>query len=100
MKIFWTEKADLGLNSIFRYREDPTAKRFIYKILEEVKILSKFPKAAPVLVLSHVTHEEYRSLVVAEGNYKIIYLIDEENRRIVVLDVWDCRQSPENLINK
>lgn len=43
--------------------------------------------------------EKYRSLVVRRL-FKLIYRIDVENQLVIIITIWDCRQSPEKLKTK
>ena len=96
MEIVWTEEALEDLSTIYKYREQPTAKRHIKKILSEVNTLRIFPEAGPVHLTPN-TKKEFRALVVAKGMYKVAYYLDIKTNNVVVMRIFDCRQDPENL---
>ena len=71
------------------------AKKLVKGLIDRTIQLEKIPKSgAKEPLLSHRKHE-YRYLV--EGNYKIIYWIDESY--IIIAAVFDCRQNPTKMSN-
>ncbi len=78
MKIIFTKTALGDLDSIYHFREQPTAKRLVKSILKEIKILEKHPEAAPVDELFIDQIKIICSLVVAKGLYKILYFTEKE----------------------
>ncbi len=96
MKIVFTDTALEDLDSIYYFREQPTAKRLVRKILEEIKILETYPEAAaPIDDIFSDQIKLIRSLVVAKGKYKILYFAEKEF--VYISRIWDCRQNPENI---
>lgn len=91
-KIIWTQKAIQSRKSIFKYwnsRNKSTAysKKLNSQFLLALNLISKFPKIA---IASEI--KDVRLKVVS--NYYLIYLLTDNE--IVVLDIWDTRQNPEN----
>ena len=98
MKIQWYSEAVEDLNQIYEYyvTKNARAAAMLYNgILDEIEILQKFPHSAPIEPLLKDLSEEYRSLSVAKGKYKIIYYIEQENVFIVL--VFGCWQNPRKL---
>jgi plasmid stabilization system protein ParE len=91
-KIILTDTALNDLDSIYYFREDPTAKRMVKTILQEIRILEKHPESGSVDQL--FTHEAktIRTLVVAKGRYKVLYYL--ENEYVYIARLWDCRRNP------
>lgn len=91
-KIIWTKNAINSRKKIFKYwnnRNKSTvySKKLNIQFLVALKIISKFPKIA---ISSEI--KDIRLKVVS--NYYLIYQITESN--IIVLDIWDTRQNPED----
>jgi toxin ParE1/3/4 len=79
---------------ISKIRKD-TSFKTITVIYTRAKSLLNFPLLGEKEELLNFREENFRYLV--EGNYKIIYWIDDEVIRIV--SVFDTRQNPEKLKN-
>ena len=95
-KVFFTENAENDIKQIFQFNSalnKSFAKRVNRQILEEIKILANYPESAPVEHLLDYKTETFRSLVVADGRYKVIYTVKEE--QVIVYIVFDCRRNPE-----
>ncbi|MGE0018414.1 MAG: type II toxin-antitoxin system RelE/ParE family toxin [Draconibacterium sp.] len=97
LKIFWTDSARFQLKEIFNYYRDVSGLRIAQmlknKIFDRTWQLAKFPESGPLEPLLSSRKLDYRYLV--EGNYKIIYLIDNQN--IIIAAVFDCRQNPTKM---
>ncbi len=76
-----------------------TVKRF-YKEYNDVKErLSKHPLSSRrEPVLKHFVRP-YRSTIIRK-NWKIIYRYDEQNDRVVFIDLWDMRRSTRTLLRQ
>ncbi len=79
---------------VSKIRKD-TSFNTILIIYSRAKSLLNFPFLGQTEELLNFRKENFRYLV--EGNYKIIYWIDDEIIRIV--SVFDTRQNPEKLKN-
>lgn len=54
------------------------ATKMYHSILDEIEILERFPKIAPVESLLINQSKTFRSLLVAKGLFKIIYFLESE----------------------
>lgn len=99
MKIFWTDIAFYQLQDIFDYYKVKanirTARKITTKLIDCSLSLENNPKLGRIEELLQGRKEEFRFLV--DGNYKIVYWIDEEQNLIFIASVFDCRQNPEKL---
>jgi plasmid stabilization system protein ParE len=93
-KIFWTEFAINQLEQIFDYYKYKAsikvAKKITQQIVDATIHLETNPLIGPKEPLLESRKNEYRYLV--EGNYKIIYFIEENY--IKISSIFDCRQNP------
>ena len=64
-------------------------------ITNEAKNLSDYPKMGQVEELLRDRTQNFRYLV--HTNYKIIYWINLDKKRIEIVDVFDCRQNPTKM---
>lgn len=98
MKIRWTTKAENQLIEIYAYYKlnvsIKVAKSIKQSIFKRNEILLAQPKSSQVEELLKDRNYEYRYLV--EGNYKIIYWLENEIINIAV--VFDCRRNPQKMI--
>lgn len=96
-KIFWTEFAINQLEQIFDYYKYKAsikvAKKIAHQIVNSTIYLETNPLIGPREPLLENRKNEYRYLV--EGNYKIIYFIEENY--IKISSIFDCRQNPTKM---
>ena len=100
MKLFWFTDAIADLDEIYDYyfALNPRAAAMLYNtILDAADILRTHPRIAPIEPLLEGFTEEYRSLIVAKGKYKLVYYIDNDNVYIVL--VFACRRNPNKIIS-
>jgi plasmid stabilization system protein ParE len=94
LKVFWTDSAINRLEDIFDYFKitagDEIAHKIIDSIIDATIRLEMQPRIGQTEELLKNRRLEYRYLV--EGNYKIIYWIEEPFVKIAT--VFDCRQNP------
>lgn len=99
LKIYWTRFAKDQLNDIFRYHQFNVdvkiAREIVKEIVLQTKTLINFPKSGSVEKHLLNRPQEFRYLVYT--NYKIIYWINLEQKRIEIVDVFDVRQDPEKM---
>jgi plasmid stabilization system protein ParE len=97
VKIFWTEFAINQLEQIFdfyKYKENIiVAKKIITQIIDSTTLLEKNPFLGAKEPLLTERKKDYHYLV--EGNYKIIYWIEENY--VKISSVFDCRQNPTKM---
>ncbi len=93
-KIFWTDTARNQLEDIFDYYKEKaslkSSKNLIRKLIDRTLQLDKNPYSGPKEPLLQEKKFEYRYLV--EGNYKIIYWI--EDNYVKIASIFDTRQNP------
>ena len=91
MRIEWSIFAK---KQITKVRKD-TSFNTVSIIYARAKTLLNFPFLGQVEEYLNFRNKDFRYIV--EGNYKIIYWIDEDVIRIV--SIFDTRQNPKKLIN-
>ncbi len=101
MVVKWEDGAKESLRNVYDYYLAVAGQRVaterISKILREVDRLNTGPYVASVEQSLEDEEDEVRSLVIM-GRYKAIYYIEKET--IVIVDLWDCRQSPLTLVKR
>jgi len=99
-RIFWSVTAEVRLLKIHRYYLEKAgvkvANRLVRDVVSASIRLGHQPLIGPLEPALEGMSVEYRYLV--EGNYKIIYSVNEELREVNVADVFDCRQSPDTML--
>ncbi len=97
LKIIWTQTAISQLKQIFTFYQDiansSVAQRIIDGIIERAILLETYPNAGQKEELLKSRANNYHYLI--EGNFKIIYWID--NDLIKIATVFDCRKDPSKL---
>jgi plasmid stabilization system protein ParE len=93
----WSVRARGRVQDIYDYLFDKAgeriARKITGKIIARTGILSTNPLAGHIEPNVSVENDEYRYLV--EGNYKIIYWLEDEV--ITISTIFDCRQDPEKM---
>ena len=99
IEIFWTDFAKNQLKKIFDYYKGRAglriAKQISKEIIKKADSLSDFPKIGVVEEFLKERPQKFRYVI--STNYKIIYWINNEEKRIEISDVFDTRQNPEKL---
>ena len=98
MKLFWFSEAVADLDEIYDFLvfKNPRAAATLYNsILDEAKILCSQPFVAQKEPLLHDLPDEYRSLIVAKGKYKLVYYVEDES--VFIVQVFACLQNPDKL---
>ena len=97
LMVKWTEPASDRFDEIYDYLKGEAGKRTALKIVGKItahtKILAQNPHAGPIEELLTGRGKDHRYLV--QGNYKIIYRI--ENETVWIITLFDCRQNPEKM---
>jgi plasmid stabilization system protein ParE len=97
--VFWTQFAEDKLIDIFEYYNFTAglkiAQNLANGIIDESIKLSKNPFIGQKEDILKDRVQEYRYLVFK--NYKIIYWVDDVNKRVWVSHVFDTRQNPLKL---
>ncbi|MDO5608411.1 MAG: type II toxin-antitoxin system RelE/ParE family toxin [Capnocytophaga sp.] len=96
LTIFWTNFAKRELKNIYAYHKRfvsiRVAKKMVSEITNEAKKLSKQSEIGQIEKSLYDNPKQFRYLVY--GNYKILYLENNNLKRIEIIDVFDCRQNP------
>ncbi|MBC7388495.1 MAG: type II toxin-antitoxin system RelE/ParE family toxin [Opitutaceae bacterium] len=94
LKVSWSKSAIEQLETIFDYYKNKAneriAKEIVKRIVDKTLLLETQPRIGPQEELLRSRKFEYRYLL--EGNYKIIYWVDEPFIKIAT--VFDCRRNP------
>lgn len=98
--VIWSDSAIEELKDIYNHYYFKASKKVADKlanvIVDQTLMLEKTPRIGQIEeILSHL-QREIRYLI--QGNYKIVYLIDENI--VTIATVFDCRQNPEKLGTK
>ena len=75
------------------------AKKTNKKIEEIEDDLSKYPKMGFPEPLLKAYAIEYRARHINK-RYKIIYKYEESNDTVYIVDIWDTRRAPQNLVSR
>jgi toxin ParE1/3/4 len=98
--VIWSDSAIEDLQNIFDYylvkANRKTALKITNFLVDRTLALEYNPRIGQIEELLQHRKEEIRYII--EGNYKIIYFI--EDSFLVISTVFDCRQSPEKLLKR
>ncbi len=99
MTIIWPEFAEIQLDKIHKYLQytanQKVATKLVLGIINETKKLIDSPFIGKEEELLKGRIKQYRHLIFK--NYKLIYSVDEENKIILIADVFDTRQNPPKI---
>jgi plasmid stabilization system protein ParE len=98
MKINWSLMASKDFAKLYRWyasKSEKAAKKMFNTLLEKTDRLSSNPYMAPKEPNLYGLPITFRSLVVVDGKFKVIYFIEEDAVHIAY--VWDCRQNPQRM---
>lgn len=100
LTIYWTQFAENKLEDIFFYYKEKAsiriAKLLIFEIIDKTQELKKNPFIGQRETLLGQRKEEFRYLVYK--SYKVIYWINQKKRQVEIVNLFDCRQNPEKMI--
>lgn len=98
--VIWSDSAIQDLRNIYDYLYFQASKRIAENIsnaiVDKTILLEQTPRIGQKEELLVHLNKEIRYLI--EGNYKIVYWIDEN--LISIATVFDCRQDPNKLKRK
>ncbi len=101
LEVYWTQFAEDKLEDIFHYYSIKAsleiATILVTSLVDKTIDLGKNPKIGEVEYLLLERAQEFRYLVYK--NYKIVYWINLNSKRVEIANVFDCRQNPEKLKN-
>lgn len=99
LTVYWTQFAEEKLEDIFVYFSKKVSVRIAQKlvnaIIDKSLELEKNPLIGQKEILLADRLQEFRYVVCK--NYKIIYWVNFEKKRIEILNVFDCRQNPQRI---
>lgn len=102
MQVVWSKFAEHKLDELYLYLNfeysKKIAKTVIQEIVEKTLLLSQNPRLGPKETLMLTNQHELRYIIV--GKHKIIYKVNDINKRIEILTVFDTRQNPTSLENE
>ena len=99
LEVYWLELAENKLEDIYSYYSEKAsnsvAEKLTTGIVEATIGIEKQPEIGQIeLALKH-KKQEFRYLVFK--NYKIVYWINYDFKRIEIANVFDTRQDPEKI---
>lgn len=98
-QVVWTAFAKEQLKQIYFYYEKKASLTIAQKITNELVastiLLQKTPRVGQREELLLERKEEIRYLI--SKHNKIIYLVNDNSKQVVVLDVFDTRQNPDKI---
>lgn len=96
LEIFWSQLAEKKLQAIFAYYKDKAglkvARQVVNQIVDSTIKLKYQPYIGAREALLKDRLQDFRYLV--STNYKIIYYLNLEAKRIIIANVFDARQNP------
>lgn len=96
LEVYWTQLAENKLQAIFSYYVDKAGLKIARKVVNQIVDRTVKLKYQPYIgvreELLKNRSQEFRYLV--STNYKIIYYINLETKRIMIANVFDARQNP------
>ena len=97
LTVYWTQFAEDKLEDIFDYYSFKASLRVARNLVNEIVDKSINLESSPFIgqkepLLSN-RPQEFRYFV--HKNYKIIYWLNLEKKRVEIVNVFDCRQNPE-----
>ena len=100
LTVYWTQFAEEKLEDIFEYYSIKASSRVAHKLIQGIisqsTKLEKNPFIGQKELLLIDRLQEFRYLVYK--NYKIVYWINVEKSRIEIVNIFDCRQNPEEIV--
>ncbi len=94
--VYWTDFAEDKLEDVYTYYAEKASARIAHRLVGEIidksLELEKNPLSGQREILLSDRPQEFRYLVCR--NYKIIYWVNADMRRIEVVNLYDCRQNP------
>ena len=99
MTVYWTEFAEDKLEDIFIYYKFKAgtriAKNLVNGIIDASLNLEQNPYIGQIEDLLSERNQGFRYLVFK--NYKIIYWIDNKNKKVYISNIFDTRQNPDKI---
>jgi plasmid stabilization system protein ParE len=86
-----------GIHGFYKQNSEITAKKLTSKIQEEVEGLVSFEFMGQIVTPLADEATTYRSLLVVDQLFRVVYYVDEDADEVVIVTVMNCRQNPEKL---
>ena len=100
LKIYWTDFAKDQLKDIFDYYHKKVslklARKITNNIVSKAKKLNDFPGLRKIKENLEERPQNFSYFIVT--NFKLIYWINIENKRIDIVDFFDTRQNPKKIL--
>ncbi|MBU2526821.1 MAG: type II toxin-antitoxin system RelE/ParE family toxin [Bacteroidetes bacterium] len=99
LEVYWLELAENKLEDIYSYYSIKASKRVAEKLINGIVDstigIEKQPEIGQVETSLKHREQEFRYLVFK--NYKIVYWINDDFKRIEIANVFDTRQDPDKI---
>ena len=99
LEVYWLELAENKLEDIYIYysvkASERVAKKLINGIVDSTIGIEKQPEIGQIEISLKHRKQEFRYLVFK--NYKIVYWINYDFKRIEITTVFDTRQDPQKI---
>jgi len=99
LEVYWLELAENKLEDIYGYYElkasTKIAQKIVNGIVDATVGIEKQPEIGQIEIRLKNRKQKFRYLVFQ--NYKIVYWINFEFKRIEIVNVFDTRQDPEKI---
>ncbi|WP_445957606.1 type II toxin-antitoxin system RelE/ParE family toxin [Yeosuana sp.] len=99
LEVYWLQLAEDKLDDIYSYYKFKAGKRIAQKlingIVDSTIDLENQPEIGQVELSLSNRKQEFRYLVFK--NYKIVYWINFDFKRVEIANVFDSRQSPDKI---
>lgn len=99
LEIYWLELAESKLEDIYSYysvkASERVAKKLINGIVDSTIGIEKQPEIGQIEISLKHRKQEFRYLLFK--NYKIVYWINYDFKRIEITNVFDTRQDPQKI---
>ena len=95
--VIWSASALNHFKNIYLYYKELSPKaagKIRDAITAKVTFLSKYPYSGKTII-EPIELTNYRVYIVR--NWKIIYRVDYDKKKIIIADIFDARQSPDKL---
>ena len=103
MVVKWYAKAQLHWNEQLTYCAETFGRRqaleSIQTVEEKIERICRFPESGTLEPLLKDEKHLYR-FVHIQKRIKLIYRYDEQRQVIYIVDVWNTRMSPQNLVER
>lgn len=100
LEVYWLELAENKLEDIYGYYELKASKKIAQKIVNGIVDMTigieKQPEIGQIEFGLKNRKREFRYLLFQ--NYKIVYWINYQLKRIEIVTIFDTRQDPEKII--